>query len=186
MDLNTKKIKVSDLQPSDYNPRKISDKELDKLKRSIDEFGYVEPIIWNEKTNVIVGGHQRVKALLALGRGDEMIDVVVVDLSVEREKALNIALNKISGEWENDLLAKLLEEMPDEDRELSGFDTAEISKLLDGINKELGPEDNEVPEPPEKPVAQRGDVWLLGKHRVMCGDATSLSDVELLMGGGHG
>lgn len=105
------KKKIDNLKPSDYNPRKDlkpGDKEYEKLKTSIKEFGYVEPVIWNETTGRVVGGHQRLKVLKDLGYTE--IDCVIVNLTDEKEKALNVALNKISGEWNNDLLASLLKE----------------------------------------------------------------------------
>ena len=94
--MNIQKISVDKLNPAEYNPRKDlkpGDKEYEKLKRSIEEFGYVEPVIWNQKTGNVVGGHQRLKVLLDLGQTE--IDCVVVDLDPQREKALNLALNKI-------------------------------------------------------------------------------------------
>ena len=112
------KKKIDELKAASYNPRKDlkpGDKEYEKLKRSITEFGYVEPVIWNERTGTVVGGHQRLKVLKDLGY--EEIDCVVVNISLEQEKALNVALNKISGEWDNALLGDLLKEL-----ELTGYD----------------------------------------------------------------
>lgn len=89
---------VKDLLPADYNPRKDlkpGDPEYEKQKRSIEQFGYVESVIWNEHTGRVVGGHQRLKVLTDMGITE--VDVVVVSLSEEKEKAMNIALNKISG-----------------------------------------------------------------------------------------
>jgi ParB-like chromosome segregation protein Spo0J len=88
------KKKVEDLKAADYNPRKDlkpGDAEYEKLKRSIEEFGYVEPIIWNKRTGLVVGGHQRLKVMKDLGHTE--VDCVVVDLDEQKEKALNIALN---------------------------------------------------------------------------------------------
>ncbi len=182
--MQTKKFKVSSLRASEYNPRKISAKELAKLKESIQEFGYVQPVIWNKQTNTIVGGHQRVRAMLDLGMGDESIDVVVVDLSPEREQALNVALNRISGEWDKKLLGQLLQDMDEQMRALSGFDEEEISKLIDAITEKIDPEDdNNVPDVTEQTDIQPGDVFQLGSHRLMCGSATDFADVEKLMGG---
>jgi ParB-like chromosome segregation protein Spo0J len=107
--MNIQKISVEKLNPAVYNPRKDlkpGDKEYEKLKRSIEEFGYVEPVIWNQKTGNVVGGHQRLKVLLDLGQTE--IDCVVVDLDLQREKALNLALNKIQGEWDENKLAELM------------------------------------------------------------------------------
>lgn len=103
------KKNTADLLPADYNPRKDlkpGDKEYEKLKRSIEQFGYVEPVIWNKTTGRVVGGHQRLKVLIDMGMTE--VDCVVVELSEEKEKALNVALNKISGEWDNDKLALLI------------------------------------------------------------------------------
>ncbi len=95
------KIPAAKLNPASYNPRKDlkpGDKEYEKLKRSIAEFGYVEPVIWNKTTGNVVGGHQRLKVLLDLGQTE--IDCVIVELDDKREKALNLALNKIQGDWD--------------------------------------------------------------------------------------
>ena len=89
------------LTPAGYNPRrdlKPGDAEYEKLRRSIEEFGYVEPVIWNERTGNVVGGHQRLKVLASMG--ETQVQCVVVDLDEEREKALNVALNKVSGDWD--------------------------------------------------------------------------------------
>ena len=99
MEIITKKL--DELIPADYNPRKDlqpGDPEYEKLKRSIQEFGYVEPVIWNKQTGHIIGGHQRWKVLRDLGITE--LDCVVVDFDIEKEKALNVALNKISGDWD--------------------------------------------------------------------------------------
>ena len=107
-----KKIPVNTINPAPYNPRKNlkpDDHEYQKLLKSIDEFGYIDPLIWNKRTGNLVGGHQRFKILLAKGLKD--IEVSVVDLSSEKEKALNLALNKISGNWDRDKLSSLLDEL---------------------------------------------------------------------------
>ena len=123
------KIKAERLLPAGYNPRKDlkpGDPEYEKLKRSMDEFGYVEPVIWNKQTGRVVGGHQRLKVLLAMGLTE--IDCVVVDLSEEREKALNVALNKISGDWDKDKLGLLIADLQGArvDVSLTGFEPAEL------------------------------------------------------------
>ena len=133
MDIRT--IPVNRINPAPYNPRqdlKPGDHAYDNLKRSILEFGAVEPLVWNQRTNTLVGGHQRLKVLQELGY--EQVEVVVVDLPLEKEKALNLALNKIQGGWDDDKLSRLLEELtalPDFDVSVSGFELPEISELLD-------------------------------------------------------
>jgi len=129
--MEIRKIPIDQLKPAKYNPRKNlkpGDPEYEKLRRSIDEFGYVEPIIWNEQTGNVVGGHQRLKVLKDLGITE--VDCVVVDMDDGSEKALNVALNKISGDWDMDMLKELLSDMDADALELTGFDSDEIEKLL--------------------------------------------------------
>ena len=136
--MQIKTLPIGDLVPADYNPRKElkpGDPEFDKLKRSLDEFGYVEPVIWNKTTGRIVGGHQRVNALRALGYAS--VDCVVVELDETREKALNVALNKISGQWDEDKLALLIADLDasDFDAELTGFDDEEIQQMIGSLDE---------------------------------------------------
>ena len=131
--MQVSKIPISQLNPAAYNPRKDlqpGDPEYEKLKRSIQEFGYVEPIVWNKRTGNIVGGHQRYKVLLDMGMSE--VDCVVVDLDETKEKALNIALNKISGDWNTTLLKDLLLELDTGsfDITITGFDEEEIEALI--------------------------------------------------------
>lgn len=128
------KIDISSLNSAPYNPRldlKPTDPEYIKLKNSIQEFGCVEPIVVNKRNNVIVGGHQRYKVLKDLGYKE--VDVVYVDLDDIHEKSLNIALNKISGDWDADKLEDLLREIKLDDSIdslLTGFDLEEIDTIL--------------------------------------------------------
>ena len=106
------KIKAGLLNPAEYNPRrdlKPGDREYEKLKRSIEEFGFVEPVVWNRRSGFVVGGHQRLKVLLEMGYTE--IDCVVVDLGPEEERALNIALNKIQGDWDENKLAAVMADL---------------------------------------------------------------------------
>ena len=130
--MEIEKIDINKLNPSIYNPRKDlkkDDAEYIKLKKSIEEFGYVEPILINRDYTVI-GGHQRLKVLKDLNY--DVIDCTVVDVDKTKEKALNVALNKISGEWDNELLKDLMQELQDEnfDMELTGFDENEIENMM--------------------------------------------------------
>ena len=127
--LTTERRKLSDLKAADYNPRKAltpEDSEYQKIKRSIEEFGYVDPIIINED-DTIIGGYQRCTVLKDLGY--EEVDVVVVSLDKQREKALNIALNKITGEWDELKLKDLLLDLDlgDYDISLTGFESEELT-----------------------------------------------------------
>lgn len=178
-------IKIKDLKAAKYNPRKdlkSEDKEYQKIKKSILKFGYVETIIVNKDLTVI-GGHQRLKILEELGY--EEIECNVVDLTKDEEKALNIALNNLSGDWDNQKLEDLIAELKEKDFDLdvTGFDEEEIENMLDESidlkddNFELEKELKQI----EKPIVKLGDIWILGKHRLMCGDSTSKDDVEKLM-----
>ncbi len=129
--MRIEKILIEKLNPAKHNPRKDlqpGDPEYEKLKKSILEFDYIDPIIWNKRTGNVVGGHQRLKILKELGRTE--IEVSVVDLDETKEKALNLALNKISGDWDELRLKKVLEELKiTDDIFLTGFDKEEIENL---------------------------------------------------------
>ena len=180
--------RTADLIPADYNPRKDlkpGDPEYDKLKRSMEQFGYVEPVIWNKTTGRVVGGHQRLKVLMDMGVTE--VECVVVELDEEREKALNIALNKISGDWDKDKLMLLISDLQgaDFDVSLTGFDPAEIDDLFkdslkDGVKDDEFDVDAELQKPT---ITKAGDVWTLGRHRLVCGDSTKPETFSLLMDG---
>jgi len=179
-------IPIDKINPAPYNPRKDlqpGDPEYEKLKRSIQEFGLVDPLVWNERTGNLVGGHQRLKIMQEMGETEAHVSVV--DLDDEREKALNIALNKISGDWNLPLLKDLLEELDAGvlDVEITGFDIDEIEGLMTQFHDPNKVKEDEAPPPPEEPITKPGDLWLLGRHRLLCGDATIITDVERLMGG---
>ncbi len=181
------KKNTADLLPADYNPRKDlkpGDAEYEKLKRSIEQFGYVEPVIWNKTTGRVVGGHQRLKVLIDMGMAE--VDCVVVELSEEKEKALNVALNKISGDWDKDKLALLIADLQvaDFDVSLTGFEPAEIDALFkDTIKDGVKDDDFDVGAELEKPTfSKAGDIWTLGRHRLICGDSTKAETFDMLMG----
>lgn len=182
------KKNTADLLPADYNPRKDlkpGDAEYEKLKRSIEQFGYVEPVIWNKITGRVVGGHQRLKVLMDMGHSE--VDCVVVELTEEKEKALNIALNKISGEWDKDKLTLLIADLQgvDFDVSLTGFDPAEIDDLFrDTVKDGVKDDEFDVTAELENPtITKAGDIWTLGRHRLICGDSTKEETFEQLMAG---
>ncbi|MGY0336946.1 DNA modification methylase [Limosilactobacillus fermentum] len=179
------KKKIANLIPTDYNPRKDlkpGDPDYEKLKHSMKEFGYVDPIIWNQQTGHVVGGHQRLKILQ--DEGIKEAECVVVNLDEEKEKALNIALNKISGDWDKDKLALLMTDLQASDLDilLTGFDEDEISDLLateDDTHDDDFDVDSELDKPP---FSKSGDLWHLGKHTLLCGDATKTESYQKLLG----
>jgi len=188
--VNFKKVFISELSPAKYNPRKdlvSSDPEYQRIKRSIEEFGYVDPIIINSDYTVI-GGHQRLKVMRELGHAQ--IDVVVVDIPKDKEKALNIALNKITGEWDTQRLTDLLGELKADGMDISitGFDEKEFDGLLRELHKDDEPLDTEpqisrAEELRKEWGTEIGQMWQCGEHRVICGDCTDPAVVQRVMGG---
>ena len=186
--MNIIEIEINKLIFPKYNPRKKlkpDDKEYQKIKNSIEEFGYTDLVIIN-KDNTIISGNQRTQVLMDMGY--KKIKVVQIDIDKTKEKALNIALNKITGEWDYSMLGDLLLELDSEnyDLELTGFDLDEIEEIMAPLGIE---EEKEVIEddfdctPPEEPKAKYGDIYQLGKHFLMCGDSTKEEDVAKLMNG---
>ena len=185
--MNIQKIQVNKLIPATYNPRKDlkpNDEEYIKIKNSIENFGFVSPLVIN-KDMTVIGGHQRLKVLIELGYTE--IECIVVDLDKTSEKALNIALNKIQGDWDEEKLESLLKELKTEnfDLDLTGFNSEEINDLLDDFFETTEDEfdvDKAVEEI-KTPISKKGDIWILGNHRLMCGDSTSAEDVNNLING---
>jgi len=180
-----KTLPVSVLKPAEYNPRKKlkkGDKEYKKIENSIREFGFADPLVVNSDMTII-GGHQRLTVAIDLGYTE--VPCAVVDVDKTREKALNIALNKITGAWDDALLADLLKDLGDEDfnLEFTGFDAPEIEQLFSNIyDKQVKEDDFDVDSELKQPVFSKpGDIWHLGKHRVICGDSTKPETYALLM-----
>ena len=139
--MESKVMRLEDIKPAEYNPRvRLTevDHEYKALKASIDEFGLVVPLIVNERTGTLVSGHQRLNVMLS--EGVEETEVVIVDMEPEREKALCIALNKISGQWDYGALADILEELRDSPVDIlaTGFSDDEIADLLGELQEEIG------------------------------------------------
>lgn len=133
--INIQEMSINDITPADYNPRidlNENDDEYKKIKNSIEEFGYVDPIIWNKQTGNIVGGHQRFTVLKDLGY--DKVDVSVVDMNEQDEMALNVALNKVEGEWDRDKLKNVIEQLEEDRLMFTGFDEDEIDSLMNDIN----------------------------------------------------
>ena len=178
-------VPIKDLKPNEKNPRRISKLELNKLIRSLKEFGFVDPIIVNThkgRENIIIGGHQRVQASRMMGK--TTVPVVYVDLEKDKEAALNIALNKISGDWDDEKLVEMLKELMDHEMDvtITGFDEPIIDEML-AASEESARDAliDVVPIAPADPKSKKGEVYLLGHHRLMCGDSTHPEDFERLM-----
>jgi DNA modification methylase len=184
-------LPIDSIRPDPANPRRISDTELEALTRSLHEYGFIQPVIARREDNTVIGGHQRLVAARRLGL--KTVPVIFVDLSVEQARLLNLALNRISGDWDQELLARLLADLqtvPDLDLSLSGFGDDELKKLLKSLEhreKRARPEtfdlEKALEEAETKPaITKPGDIWMLGDHRLACSDATDPAAVSRLMG----
>lgn len=160
--MNIEKANINELISPDWNPRQITEEELQKLETSLNEFGYIEPIIVNEVNNHIVGGNQRCKALKQLGY--EEVDVVYVHIEdIHKEKACNVALNKISGDWDNDKLKVVLEEieLSPIDVSLTGFDEIELTEMEITTDEPVEVTEDDYTEPDDLEVTvQQGDIYI--------------------------
>jgi DNA modification methylase len=189
--LTVEEIPIDDLRPDPANPRRISEDELDALERSLRQFGFVQPVLARRDDRTVIGGHQRLVAARRLGLTS--VPVTWLDISVEQARLLGLALNKISGSWDDALLARLLadlQSMPDLDLTLSGFGEDEVKDLLRSLETREKREhvesfdlDDALEEARRAPRTKPGDLWQLGDHRLLCGDATNADDVALLLDG---
>lgn len=183
--MEIREIEISKLKRAEYNPRKEltpEDPEYQQLKKSIVEFGYVVPVVVNSDMTVI-GGHQGLTVLEDLGY--KKIECSVQNLNKTQEKALNLALNKINGIWDNDKLEKILAELKELefDMDITGFTPEELNDIFNDTLEATEDDfdvDKELEEITE-PVTQLGDIWILGNHRLLCGDSTDKEAVEELM-----
>lgn len=176
--------KINSIIPYARNSRTHSDEQVAQIAASIKEWGFTNPILI-DVGGEIIAGHGRLLAAQRLGL-DEVPCITAVGWSDAQKKAYVIADNKLAlnAGWDNDMLAIEFGELKDLDFDLSltGFDDEEIAGFFDEPKEGLTDEDD-VPEAPEQPVTVEGDVWILGRHRLMCGDSTSIDAVEKLMDG---
>ncbi len=170
---------INELIAAEYNPRELTKDQYKQLKDSLQRFGIVDPIIVNnnqDRKNIVIGGHQRIKVAADIGMTE--LPCVELDLTIEKEKELNVRLNKNTGQWDYDMLANHfdLEELIDwgfAEEELAIPDPDPLEGLTD-------PDD--IPDVDE-PIAKPGDVWILGDHKLLCGDSTKAEDVQRLIDG---
>jgi len=175
---------IDAVRPYESNPR-VNDQAVDAVAASLAEFGFRQPIVV-DGDGVIIVGHTRWKAARKLGLAKVPVHVAT-DLSPEQIKAYRIADNQTAtlAEWDFDLLPIELKDLQGADYDLGllGFDDKELAKLLDGEVTEGLTDPDAVPEPPDEPVTVRGDIWVLGDHRLMCGDSGSEADLDRLLDG---
>ena len=176
--------KISELKPHPKNPRVHPDSALDKLVKSIKEFGWTNPVLLS-KDGIILAGHARVKA--AQKAGLDEVPVIRLPLEGERADAYLLADNKLQDEteWDMDKLKDVIEDLSEQgfDLDLTGFDASELDDIMQDLKGESEIIEDEPPEPPEEPITRPGDLWILGRHRLLCGDATVTTDVDRLMDG---
>ena len=196
--------RVAGIKPWRKNPRKISDKELAELKRSMETFGDLGGVVFNLTTGHVVGGHQRLKNLdpswkierraatdktgtVALGYITTpygRFNYREVRWPEIKETAANLAANKIQGEWDNEKLAPILEDLiPRPEFELTGFKLEEANLIIEAFDVQPNNEDDEVPPTPPNPITKLGHIWKLGPHCLFCGDATRAESWAKLMAG---
>lgn len=188
--MEIKKMKLSEINLMEENPRKDLtpiDPEYKNIEASLDSFGLVIPLVFNKRSSRLISGHQRLRVLKT--KGVEEVDVSIVDLSPSQEKQLNLALNRVTGVWDEEKLSAMLSDltkMPDFDLAATGFGQEELSRILDfreeGRDGDQFDFDKEV-ESITTPVTQRGDIVELGPHRIMCGDSANKEDLTRLMNG---
>jgi ParB-like chromosome segregation protein Spo0J len=171
-------VDIESLRSDPANPRRISEAELEALTRSLREWGFVQPVLVRREENTVIGGHQRLLAARRLGL--KTVPVIFLDLSVEQARLLNVALNRISGEWDEELLARMLSDLqPLADLTLTGFDEDELDNLLKSLDVRERREkveafdvDAALEAARTATRAKRGELWALGDHRLLIGDAT--------------
>jgi DNA modification methylase len=190
-DLVIEPVPIGSLVPDPANPRRIDEDEFDALTRSVTRWGMVQPILARRSDRVVIGGHQRLLAARRAGLAE--VPVAFLELSADEAHLLNLALNRIGGDWDEALLARLLTELgnaPDVDLSLSGFGDDEVRDLLRRLaaaERADRVEDFDIDAAVERaraePRSRRGDLWIVGDHRLLCGDATDRADVERLLDG---
>lgn len=179
-------VTIEKLIPYAKNSRTHSDAQVAQIAASIKEFGFVNPVLIDEQDGIIAG-HGRVMAARKLGI-DEVPCIRLAHLTENQKRAYVIADNKLAlnAGWDEEMLKLEIKDLEASDFDISllGFDAEELENIMDEPEKTEGlTEDDEVPEPPAQPVTSLGDIWLLGKHRLMCGDSCSVSDMESLCDG---
>lgn len=180
-------IKLSDIKPAPYNPREISNEAMSGLRHSLEKFGYVDLMVVNKRNMRVISGHQRYKILQA--EGIETVTAILVDVDEIQEQAMNVTLNnqEIAGYWTAALIP-LLERLRNEATD--DYLNLRLKNLRDAVG-DMGVENmgdgktlpDDIPEPPKEAVTKKGDLWILGNHRLLCGDSTSDEDVARIMNG---
>jgi ParB-like chromosome segregation protein Spo0J len=184
--LTIEQVPIDQLRPDPANPRRISDEELDALERSIRQFGFVQPVLARRQDGTVIGGHQRLIAARRLGLAT--VPVIWLDISVNQARLLNLALNKIGGSFDDQLLARLLADLqasPEVDLSLSGFGEGEVRDLLRSLEtreKAERPEsfdlDAALEEATRTPRTKPGELWALRSSQDVAATAVRLAELD--------
>lgn len=190
---------LADIKRAEYNPRVMPDSEMNALEKSLKTFGFVEPVVINThlgREGILVGGHQRTSAtekLIIAGTpprgvtekgGQWFLPAMLVDLDEEQERALNLALNKIHGKWDENKLAEIIVGLKDSDvMPATGFRDDEVSRILDAAFPDDESDSSEGDGEAKEPRSKVGEIYDLGPHRLICGDATDPYVLDALLGG---
>lgn len=180
--MNIVSLRINDLKPAEYNPRRITEKQFQDLQKSFENLGTLEPAVINQypgRENVIISGHQRVKVAKKLGMKE--YPCLEVSFPLEKEREANIRMNKNGGDFDFDMLGN---EFEIKDLMDWGFEAGELGVDIDINGTEGLTDPDAVPESPKEPKTKPGDMYILGQHRLLCGDSTSIDAVQKLMGGG--
>ena len=178
--MKIEQVEISKLNPAEYNPRRLTDTQYQHLRNSLEEFGIVDPIVVNshkDRKNIIIGGHQR--ARIWKDMGNDTIPVVYLDLTLKRERELNIRLNKNLGEFDQE---KLLAEYTKDELIDYGFEEVEFKGEITPEEPDATLGDDAIPDVQEDSITEPGDIYQLGPHKLVCGDATLVDHLEKLMG----
>jgi len=186
--LSIRRVLLDSLHLDPANARTHGERNLESIRSSLQRFQQAEPLVVQKSTGRVIGGNGRLVAMRSLGWSE--CDVVEVDVDDLTATALGIALNRTSelAEWDLSALGTLLESLREENAlEGVGFDESEIDELLASLDAELGDvlgvDEDGAPEPPDEATSRRGDLWILGRHRLLCGDSSAWDEVERLLGG---
>jgi site-specific DNA-methyltransferase (adenine-specific) len=170
------------LKPWPGNPRIMRKSQKAALSKSLAKFDFVEPLVVRRKDSLVIGGHQRLTD--ALEKGMSRVPIVRIDVKTEKDlKALNLALNQISGDWDEEKLVPIFQDLKiNYDMSVTGFTEADMTQIFRSQGILESGEEDEIPDMPTEPITKQGDIWQLDKHRILCGDSTNPEDVGKLFG----
>ena len=182
--LTIRRVPLDELHLDPANAREHGERNLETIRASLERFGQAEPLVVHSETGRVIGGNARLAAMRELGWTEA--DIVEIEADEVTATALGIALNRTAelATWDEAALGRILESLQAEDAlDGVGFTGEDLDDLILSLGEEVTVEEDEVPEVPETATSQPGDLWILGDHRLLCGDSTNLEDVLRVMDG---